>query len=134
MVQRRKKYDPRARFYSKIQQASQAAQNLGFETGVQYAEFYNLDKRLPSNPDKFYGQRAWKRIGGMSGFLGQAPKIKKYLTYREAHESALKLRCPSQPEYMRRFREDPRLPSRPDRTYPKQWAKNGRWLGFLGLL
>lgn len=121
-------------FYSTIQQASQAAQALGIKTGLEYAQRYHLDPRLHSNPNHFYGAEAWQEIGRMPGFLGQPKRVGKYETYEQASQAAQKLGIVSQPEYMDRFGEDPRLPARPDRQYPLQWRARGRWLGFLGRL
>ncbi|SFP97057.1 integrase repeat-containing protein, partial [Enterovibrio norvegicus] len=46
----------------------------------------------------------------------------KYSDIKSASEAARRLKIASRKEYQARYKEDPRLPSYPDRTYKKEWT------------
>ncbi|MCC4834987.1 hypothetical protein LMH66_20365, partial [Shewanella sp. 10N.7] len=55
-----------------------------------------------------------------------------YTTIEAASIAAINLGIKSQPEYQKRYKEDPRLHSSPHRFYRDDWQAFGRWNGFLG--
>ncbi|MBD3311454.1 MAG: hypothetical protein GF349_03090 [Candidatus Magasanikbacteria bacterium] len=56
-------------FYETWEEASKAAQALGFKTSRGYIKGYKQDLRLPSGPHQTYSD-VWKKKGGWPGFLG----------------------------------------------------------------
>jgi hypothetical protein len=102
--------------YTTCAEASVAAQTLGIESGSKYRKRYCEDPRLPSNPSKVY-----KDFPGLNVFLNTGRKAfvqNQYTTWQEAGAAAQCLGIKSYPEYWKRYREDPRLPSTPHKSYP----------------
>ena len=58
--------------------------------------------------------------------------MSKYATIEEASKAAIKLGIKTQSEYLKRYMEDPRLPSQPHAVYHDDWQAFGTWYGFLG--
>ncbi|MCE9793333.1 integrase, partial [Shewanella indica] len=56
-------------------------------------------------------------------------KNKFYSSLAEAQQATQALAIATSSEYKQRYREDPRLPSRPDRAYAADWQN---WPAFLG--
>ncbi|SFE62128.1 Phage-integrase repeat unit [Marinobacter sp. DSM 26671] len=112
--------------YATYAEASEAAQRLGFISQSEYAKGYRQDPRLRSAPDKAYAED-WV---DWYDFLGtERPGEKFYATYAEASEVAQGLGLTSLSEYLKSYRQDPRLPSAPDRAYAEDWVD---WYDFLG--
>ncbi|MDF1496915.1 MAG: integrase repeat-containing protein [Patescibacteria group bacterium] len=111
-------------FYSTCIEASAASQNLGIESRDEYKKRYKEDPRLPSNPNGFY-KTEWQ---GWTAFLGEEVRD-FYPTEAEATVAVLKLRIKTSLEYIKRYKEDPRLPSNPAKTYKTDWRG---WPAFLG--
>ncbi|MEL4385460.1 VPA1269 family protein [Shewanella xiamenensis] len=109
-------------FYNTCAEAQQATQALGITTQAEYKQRYREDPRLPSTPDKFYAAdwQSWAQ------FLQTADKF--YPTYAEAQLATLALGITSRLVYLQRYREDPRLPSAPDKFYAADWQS---WAQFL---
>ncbi|PTU79707.1 integrase, partial [Pseudomonas indoloxydans] len=107
-------------------EAQVAAQALGIKKHSDYKKRYREDLRLPSNPSQFYVDAGWI---DWYDFLGnERPDF--YTTYAEAQAAARALGVKRQPEYTKRYREDPRLPSSPDEFYADAgWID---WYDFLG--
>jgi hypothetical protein len=116
--------------YSSLADARAAALRLGIRTAAEYWVRYREDPQLPSSPHLHYGVAEWKAIGGWHGFLRDGP-ITRY-TYEEAQDRARALGIRTEQQYRRRYREDPRLYSRPDSSYRDVWRERGCWPGFLG--
>ena len=111
-------------------EAKQATTLLGINSIPEYKQRYKEDSRLPSTPDATYSKE-WPTKRGWSYFFGKTPKI-FYYTLTEAKRATALLKISSQLEYQERYREDPKLPSNPNKMYPKEWpAKNG-WYEFFG--
>ncbi|MEZ8370746.1 integrase repeat-containing protein [Vibrio splendidus] len=53
----------------------------------------------------------------------------KYYTYTEASIVVKKLSIKTRDEYNVRYKEDPLLPSRPERIYKKEWNGTKSFLG-----
>jgi len=106
-------------------EAQAAAQALGIKNLPDYKKRYREDPRLPASPEKIYADR-WI---DWYDFLGnERPDF--YSTYTEAQAAAQALGIKSKSDYKRRYREDPRLPAKPETTYAGTgWID---WYDFLG--
>ena len=56
----------------------------------------------------------------------------RYFLWEDASKAVQRLGIKSGPEYRRRYKEDPKLPSSVMKTYLKDWKPKGKWYGFLG--
>jgi len=112
--------------YPTYAEAQAAAKALGIKNHPDYKERYREDPRLPSTPSEFYADAGWI---DWYDFLGnERPDV--YPTYAEAQAAAKALGIKRQPDYRKRYREDPRLPSSPDEVYADAgWMD---WYDFLG--
>ncbi|MEZ9510902.1 VPA1269 family protein [Vibrio breoganii] len=110
--------------YSSLKEAQEATIRLGISSCVEYQKRYKEDSRLPSSPDYQYALE-WL---GWPSFL-KKNKDKKYKQLHIASKAVQKLKILSEPEYRKRYKEDPFLPSNPNRTYKKDWVS---WYHFLG--
>jgi hypothetical protein len=52
-----------------------------------------------------------------------------YENYNEASKAAIKLEIKTYTEYQERYKEDDRLPSRPDHIYKDSWVSFSKFLG-----
>lgn len=104
----RKKADE---FYRTWQEASKAAIALGIKSQRDYYNNYNLDPKLPSTPHQFYSD-----FPGLSVFLSIESKM-FYLTWQEAATAAIILGINSNSEYVKKYKDDDRLHSNPDKFY-----------------
>jgi hypothetical protein len=117
------------RFYNNIDEASKAAINLGITTYREYQERYKEDPKLTSTPEIQYSEK-WELFGNWYGFLGN--NIKDfYPTIEEASKAAKFLNINTSYDFRIRYKEDPRLPSTPDRVYSDKWDSFGGWSRFL---
>ncbi|QSX35364.1 integrase [Shewanella avicenniae] len=114
---------PRSKFYLTYQKTSAAAQNLGIRTGAEYQRRYTEDPKLPSRPDRRF-RNDWH---DWPTFLGT--KSNRYVTLADASLAAQNLGIRTRAEYQRRYTEDPKLPSRPNRHFRNNWHD---WPTFLG--
>ncbi|MEA2715207.1 MAG: hypothetical protein QOG91_235 [Candidatus Parcubacteria bacterium] len=96
--------------YPTCQEASAAAIRLGFKSSREYIEGHARDPRLPSNPHVKY-----KDFPGWKIFLKQRDF---YRTWQEASRAAIALKIRTREEYVKRYPENPRLPSSPGKRYP----------------
>jgi hypothetical protein len=117
--------------YETIEEASQAAINLGITSPQEYKKLYKKDPKLPSNPNTHYSD-TWIAFGKWYCFLGDEVPIAHYETIEEASQAAIKLGFKSQTEYSRLYKKDPKLPGSPKNYYSDTWIAFGRWYGFLG--
>jgi len=115
-------------FYPTWEDASRVAQKLGARTKREYESVFKKDSRLMMRPDKFYSD-----FPGWKIFLGTGTEKRRmgemiYPTWKEASHAVRNKGITTKPEYMVRYKEDPRLPSNPNRVY-----KNfPGWKIFLG--
>lgn len=121
--------------YSTFEEASLATQKLGISNSVEYMLRYKEDVRLPSNP--YYQYRSkWKDKGKYSIFFNQKSNgIRKtfYDSWEEASAAAINLGIASYNQYREMYKNDPLLPSEPEKIYKDKWSVNGKWIGFLGI-
>jgi len=113
-------------WYPAYAEAQAAAQALGIKSHPDYKKRRREDQRLPSKPYRFYANAGWK---DWYDFLGNA-RPDWYPTYAEAQAAAQALGIKSRPDYLKRYREDRRLPSSPDVSYAN--AGWNDWYDFLG--
>ncbi|WP_208643713.1 VPA1269 family protein [Pseudomonas songnenensis] len=112
--------------YPSYAEAQAAAQALGIKNPSDYTKRYREDPRLPSSPSEFYADAGWMDWYDFHG--NERPDF--YPTYAEAKAAAQALDIKSQPDYTRRYREDPRLPCKPSQFYADAgWMD---WYDFLG--
>ncbi len=116
-------------YYPTFVEAQQAAIALGIVSYTQYKLRYKENPRLPLKPDRTYAGE-WPPKNGWAIFLGQEGKI-TYPTFAEAQQAAVALGITSYTEYRLRYKENPRLPLKPDRTYVKEWPLKNGWSVFL---
>ena len=110
-------------FYPTYEEAKQAVSKLGISSSTEYYKRHKEDPRLPSAPNNTYKGKGW--INWPNYFGRETP----YKTYKEAKLAVRKLGI-SSGEYGKRHKEDPRLPSRPDKYYEdKGWID---WYDFFG--
>ncbi|HDQ4550063.1 gamma-mobile-trio integrase GmtZ [Pseudomonas aeruginosa] len=116
----------RPNLYPTYTKAQAAARALGIKTRSDYNKRYREDPRLPASPNKAYANAGWIN---WSGFLGyERPNL--YPTYAKAQAAAQALGIKKQPDYSKRYREDPMLPANPKQVYADAgWVD---WYGFLG--
>ncbi|MFY3773002.1 gamma-mobile-trio integrase GmtZ [Marinobacter salsuginis] len=110
--------------YETLAKASSAAQARGIETIAEYRKLYREDPRLPCFPEKVYAAD-WV---GWYEFLGKE-RPENYGTLAEVMAVAKALGITSSTEYSQRYREDSRLPVRPEKTYAADWVD---WYHFFG--
>jgi hypothetical protein len=116
--------------YGTIQEASEAAIALGLSSYSKYNAGYKQDVRLPSCPYVVY-RDDWVDFGRWYGFLGNEKK-ETYATVQEASKAAIALGLTSSVKYKAGYKQDARLPTKPDLVYRDDWAGFGTWYGFLG--
>lgn len=108
--------------YETLEEASKAAQVLGFKNRLDYDNNYHKDPKLPASPQTYYKDE-WD---GWGEFLGKSKS--KYKTIEEASNAACRLKIKDSKSYRQEYKKDARLPSNPDRTYNEHWTS---WESFL---
>ncbi len=107
-------------------EAQAAAQALGIKNQPDYNKRHREDPRLPASPQQTYADAGWIDV---YDFLGkERPDL--YPNYDEAQASAQALGIKSEPDYHKRYCEDPRLPAHPNQFYADAgWID---WYNFHG--
>ncbi len=101
--------------YLTLEEAAAAACALGITNSIDYQTRYKEDPLLPSEPKSYYAD--WL---GWNDFFGK-PETKHYDSVKEASMAAIALGIETIAEYEVRYKEDPKLPSNPHRTYRTGW-------------
>ncbi len=111
--------------YQTYSEAKKAVHKLGIKTAFEYSKLkmYKLDSKLSSSPDRFYKNKGWE---GWHYFLGG---IYPYKKYEEAKNAVRKLGIKNRSEYLKRYKEDPKLPNNPKKQY-----KNSNWIDWYDFL
>jgi hypothetical protein len=117
-------------FYPTFTEAQKAAKRLGITSSTEYSKCYKKDSRLPACPHRIYAEE-WPAKGGWAFFLGREFQL-CYPTLAEAQQGVVKLGISSVKEYLKRYKEDPRLPSDPKRIYAEELPTKGGWTFYLG--
>lgn len=115
--------------YLTLAEARQAVGYLCIKTMKEYQKRYSEDIRLPKYPNKFYS-KDWPVKKGWGYFLKQRIRI-IYPTFSEAQKAAVGLRINSYTEYIKRYKEDSRLPYSPQLNYRNEWKPENGWDNFL---
>jgi superfamily II DNA or RNA helicase len=97
-------------FYPTWQEAAKAAKRLGISSSEEYSLRYKEDERLPSRLTKIYPD-----FPGFPEFFGRKPNY--YKTWEEAAQAARKLGIYSSKQYIKHYKEDPRLVATPIKKY-----------------
>lgn len=123
-------------FYKTWEEAATATRKRNIVTPAEYKQRRFEDSRLPANPDEIY-INVWKKNGGWPGFLRGEKNTRRtkneiYGSLKEASEAVCKMGIETPEEYFKRYKEDPKLPSKPNISYSSEWIKNGSWSVFLG--
>ncbi|NWL81041.1 hypothetical protein DM872_29745 [Pseudomonas taiwanensis] len=110
--------------YLSFEEASRAAQSLGFKNARAYKAGYKKNPRLPKTPKQQYPDE-WC---GWPMFLGSGVRPARYATLAEASAAAIRLNITSSMDYSGKYKNDPRLRASPEVVYP-DWIG---WRNFLG--
>ncbi len=110
--------------YATLAEASAAVQARGIKTRTEYQQAYRQDPKLPASPNWFY-EEDWE---SWFDFLATEKPAEKYATLAEASAAAQSLGCKTQCEYLRAYRQDPKLPANPNWFYAEHWES---WFDFL---
>lgn len=102
--------------YSSLIEAAEATRALGIRTHAQYRTRHREDSRLPSTPNHYY-KVDWK---SWYHFIGKDKPL-HYSTLAECIEVVFRLGINNRTEYLARYKEDPCLPSNPNKAYANEW-------------
>jgi len=111
------------KFYKSLKAASIAAHRLGIVTSTDYVKLYKGDSKLPLKPNDVYSDE-W--VDWYHFLENEKPNY--YKTFRGASVAAQRLGIKDSREYLKRFKEDKKLPIYP-RGHYKKWTN---WYDFLG--
>jgi len=114
-------------YYPTWQEASAAVQEMGIKSWSGYASGHHKDPLLPLHPDKEYedfpGWRVYlgKEKDNQNGLSSRKNKRKSsknlYPTWKEASKVVREMGIKTSKQYRDRYKENPRLPSTPERYY-----------------
>lgn len=95
-------------------EASVVVSKMGVASFQDYTAKYKQYPGLPSNPHKSYGgeYKGWEDFTGHSRY---------YRVFDEARQAVIKLGIKTWPEYKKRYKEDPKLPSYPAIFYGENY-------------
>ncbi len=112
---------PKNEKYKTLLKAKLAVKKLNIKSERQYKKRFKEDPKLPQDPSKYYKNKGW--IDYYEFF--EKPTQNFYKNYEEAKKAVEKLSINSREEYKKRYKQDPSLPSAPDKYY-----KNNGWKSF----
>ncbi|RTR38190.1 integrase [Shewanella canadensis] len=112
------------RFYPNLAAAQQATRGLAITTKTEYRQRYKQDPHLPARPDQVYADE-WHN---WSTFWGN-PIKELYPNLAAAQQATQELAITTRTEYRQRYKQDPHLPSNPEKFYASEWHN---WSTFLG--
>lgn len=115
-------------FYSTIYSARLAAKSIGATSEAEYTELRYLKPRLPPNPASIYANE-WRGWESFFSVKERQPKKAKYKTLSQAAKAARKLGVKTARDYIKNFKQDPKLHSNPSVNYV-EWIS---WNDFLGI-
>jgi len=116
--------------YPTLNEAHKAVVFLNIKSVLEYNQRYKEDPKLPAIPNVYYSEE-WPVENGWYVFLGKVIKY-YYPTFKDAKKATVALGIITQEEYQKRYKEDPKLPANPKRSYTKEWPIENGWLIFLG--
>lgn len=106
------------------EEAQAVCSRLNIKDVAGYTACCKDDPKLPGSPHHTYAGRGWK---DWYCFLGK--KRFRWYTFEEAKKTCQEMGIKSNNDYSKRYRENPRLPSAPEKTY-----KGIGWLGWYDFL
>ncbi|MBT6045934.1 MAG: integrase, partial [Candidatus Scalindua sp.] len=113
-------------FYHTYEEAKEAVMKSGISSYKEYHKRYKKDPRLPCKPNEIYQGKGWTDWYDLLG--RETPDF--YETYEEAKNAVVKLGINSKSEYRTRYKENPKLPSNPQRIYKnKGWIESAYFFG-----
>tara|TARA_R110001583_G_scaffold26533_16_gene95565 strand:+ start:1531 stop:6426 length:4896 start_codon:yes stop_codon:yes gene_type:complete len=118
-------------FYPTLAKAQKAILALGINSMDEYRYQFKNDPRLPANPERHYAKE-WPLENGFLLLFGK-PIKDYYPTLEEAKRAIELLNIHSTSEYYLRYKEDPRLPSNPEKYYSKEWPLKNGFYFFFGI-
>lgn len=103
----------------------EVCKNFNF-TGVKdYKARFRQDSKLPSWPNQTYGE-AFIKAGGW-----KCVATGKYYSFSEFLEVCKGVKFINKNDYISRYKQDPKLPSKPEKVYDDVFAKAGGWESFI---
>ncbi len=108
--------------YKTWQEAGKAATALEITSAMDYREKHKANPRLPGGPENYKNFPGWEK------FLGKE-KRKPYLKLEQAKKAVKKLGIKDSSDYLKRYKEDNKLPAAPSKRYAKEWKG---WVDFVG--
>ena len=112
-------------YYRSYIEAKESTNGLEIKSESRYRERYHEDPRLPSKPYNLYKKNGW--TNWYDFFETRAPNF--FPTYNEAQIATIELGIKSHIEYRNRYKENPKLPCDPNRSY-----ENIGWLDWYKFL
>lgn len=113
-------------FYQQYEDAKQAVLKLNIKTEKEYRKRHKEDPKLPVSPERYYKNKGWVNLYDF--FNKKKPKL--YESYQDAKSAVKKLNIKSRKEYTKRYKEDPKLTSKPEKLYKgKGWIDNYNFFG-----
>lgn len=109
-----------ANFYRTIEEASIAARSLGITSKRDYEQRYRDDPLLPSSLSRTY-KDSWLGYPDFFRRTNPSAEFEPYKTLAEATAAVKTLGIISAREYKSRYREDPKLRSKPEQLYKSEW-------------
>jgi hypothetical protein len=100
-----------------------------------YCKSGNKPNDIPAVPTQTYAKKGWINVPDWLGNGNLSNIDRVYLTYDECSVFAQENNIMTQLTwelFCKSGNKPNNIPSHVDRTYPEQWAKNGKWGGFLG--
>jgi hypothetical protein len=121
---------PKNKIFRPYKEARDFARTLnlkGDKGWREYCKSGNKPDDIPSNPEKIY-KKEWKELGDWTG----TGRTRNFRPYKEAREFARALKLNSRKEwteYCKSGNKPDNIPSKPERTYKKDFKGVGDWLG-----
>ncbi|MGD8111299.1 gamma-mobile-trio integrase GmtZ [Vibrio sp. TRT 17S01] len=110
-------------YYKTLEELKLVVKKLNIKSKEEYAEFRKHNVNMPNSPEKVYINE-WL---GWDDLLG-CGEIKIYESIQDASKASVLLGIKTIRDYSRLYREDPKLPDKPEQEYAENW-KN--WYQFL---
>jgi len=97
-----------------------ACQEMKFLGKEDYRARYKKDPKFPSAPELFY-KEDWGNAGGWWCVSN------KFYLFTDFVKACIKMEITGYTDYKNRYKQDPKLPSNPHRTYKEDWVEAGKW-------
>lgn len=109
------------KFYT-FQKFLKTCKKMKFLDQKDYKTRYKDDSKLPSAPDEKYGGE-FKRAGGWACVSGKTTV--NYYTFPQFLKACKKMKFTGWEDYQARYKDDPRLPSNPNKKYQGKFKDAG---------